>query len=484
LVWLALFLRASAVILPYPYDFDYGEGIVWQQMRDMVRGQAYGPLGVLPAIVYHYPPVYHLTTAALASALALDELLAGRLVSLLATLGCGLLIARLCADALGRATTVRSRIVCGALASLAFLSCTPVTIWAPLMRVDLLACALSLAGLVLAIRAVDRPALIHLAGLAFVLAIYTKQVSVAAPAVAFLALLFVAPRVAWAGIVSTVGLGAGVLIALGLLTGGGFLRHVFLYNINRIDPPRIALLFRFLSSHSLYVAAAFAGILVVRPRLAVLWKTIRATDRDGLALFVVTAYLTLKTLMLPMIMKSGAGENYFIEWCCALTIFVGIAMHPIVAFVLDAREGAAARPPLPYIVLLGLLALQVWLLPRWNVSSAGLEAQARAIAPVVAMIRNSDRPVVSDDMTLPLRAGRPVVWEAAITAELGHLGLYDEAAFAALVRRRELSLLVTSGRPGNPLFDERYNPPVAAAIDEAYPLKQEVGGLTIHLPRQ
>ena len=39
---------------------DYGEGIVWQQMRNIVAGQGYTPLGVYPAIVYHYPPVYHL----------------------------------------------------------------------------------------------------------------------------------------------------------------------------------------------------------------------------------------------------------------------------------------------------------------------------------------------------------------------------------------------------------------------------------------
>ncbi|GJD94905.1 ArnT family glycosyltransferase [Methylobacterium iners] len=482
--WLVGFVRASAVILPYPYDFDYGEGIVWQQMRDIMRGDAYGPLGVLPSIVYHYPPVYHLTTALLAGALGLDELLAGRLVSLLSTLASGLLVAGLSADALGRTASTRTRIVCGALGGLVFLTCMPVMKWAPLMRVDLLACALSLAGLALAVRALERPGLIHLAGLCFVLAVYTKQVSIAAPAAAFIGLLAVAPRLALAGISSTVAMGAVALVGLWVGTGGGFVRHVFLYNANRLDPPRVVHLWLFLSSHVLYVAVALSGIHSVWPQLKTVCRNTRRADRQGLALLVVTAFLALKTLMLPMIMKSGAAENYFTEWCCALAIFIGIALRSIVAQALDTQEEKAAPSPTLTRLLVMVLPLQVWLLPHWSVSQAAADARARDLAPLVAMIQAEDRPVVSDDMTLPLRAGRRVVWEPAIAAELAHSGLYDEAAFVSMIRRRELGFFVTLGRRGDPLFDERYNPPVAAAIDAAYPSKREIGGLTLHLPER
>ena len=56
-------ISTAIVAMNYPYDLDYGEGIVWQQMDDIVAGKGYAPLGTFPAIVYHYPPVYHLVVA-------------------------------------------------------------------------------------------------------------------------------------------------------------------------------------------------------------------------------------------------------------------------------------------------------------------------------------------------------------------------------------------------------------------------------------
>ena len=61
----------------------------------------------------------------------------------------------------------------------------PVVTWAPFMRVDMLAVALSLFGLVAAFKALERPRLIYLAALLFVAAVYTKQTSIAAPAATF-----------------------------------------------------------------------------------------------------------------------------------------------------------------------------------------------------------------------------------------------------------------------------------------------------------
>jgi predicted membrane-bound mannosyltransferase len=101
------------------------------------------------------------------------------------------LVAVLTVQALGERATRHIRIACSIGAALFFLNCGPVMVWAPLMRVDMLAGALGLAGLVLAIRAIDRPVMIHAAAVTFVLSIYTKQVSIAAPMAAFGVLLLV-----------------------------------------------------------------------------------------------------------------------------------------------------------------------------------------------------------------------------------------------------------------------------------------------------
>src|SRR5690348_11443274 len=68
LFWRLLkFLDRSYWAANTPHQLDYGEGIVWQQMRMIIDGQGYAPLKPFPAIVFHYPPVYHLTTWVVAS---------------------------------------------------------------------------------------------------------------------------------------------------------------------------------------------------------------------------------------------------------------------------------------------------------------------------------------------------------------------------------------------------------------------------------
>ena len=56
MVDLAKAAHIAAFAIGYPYQLDYGEGIVWQQMINIVAGRGYAPIGVFPAIVYHYPP--------------------------------------------------------------------------------------------------------------------------------------------------------------------------------------------------------------------------------------------------------------------------------------------------------------------------------------------------------------------------------------------------------------------------------------------
>ena len=80
------FASAGLAAIRYPWELDYGEGIVWQQMRWIFTDKAYGPIDQFPAIVFHYPPLYHAVTAISAGALGTDELATGRAISLLSTM--------------------------------------------------------------------------------------------------------------------------------------------------------------------------------------------------------------------------------------------------------------------------------------------------------------------------------------------------------------------------------------------------------------
>ena len=75
----------------YPYEIDYGEGIVWQQADMILAGTGYGDITRFPFIVFHYPPIYHLAASATDLLFPGDWLAAGRLVALVSTLACACL---------------------------------------------------------------------------------------------------------------------------------------------------------------------------------------------------------------------------------------------------------------------------------------------------------------------------------------------------------------------------------------------------------
>lgn len=476
-------LLAALVALGYPYDLDYGEGIVWQQLRNIVAGTGYGPLGVYPAIVYHYPPVYHVTTAATAWAFGLDQLFAGRLVSLLSALAMMVLVGRLSASAMPRSEDRVLRLAAAAIGGLSLASIPSILTWAILMRVDMLACALTLAGLALGIRAIERPSAIPFAALAFVLAIYTKQTSIAGPIAVFAGLWLVRPRTAIVLFACCAGFGLIALGGLSLASDGGFLRHILLYNINRLDLSRIGLLGWILSSQAMLIAMAAFAVAATWRRLELsrplALRVTLASDPSKAAAVILLLFLAVKTMMLPMILKSGSSDNYIIEWSCGIAMFVGLAVLPVLKFV---RDGTAV----PSLVLLLLFAVALpvtaWQIPASEPDAAGARYRGALMAGVVTDIRASTRPVISDDMILLIRAGRDVQWEPAIAAELAHGRVYDEAAFARMVRRHAFGFFLTHDGPDSVLFKERYNPMVADAIEAAYPRRRQVGPLTYHLP--
>ena len=83
--------RYAYKAIQYPFSIDYGEGIVWQQALLIPGERMYGNIDVYPFIVFHYPPIYHLTVRALAS-VGLDYLTAGRVLSFVSTLLIAILI--------------------------------------------------------------------------------------------------------------------------------------------------------------------------------------------------------------------------------------------------------------------------------------------------------------------------------------------------------------------------------------------------------
>lgn len=490
---LAWFLTATLPAIGDPAEYDYGEGIVWQQMRLIFAGKGYAPIDSFPSIVFHYPPVYHAITWAVARLGGFDELAAGRGVSLASTFIIALLVGLISAQ-LARAPGRLTRLLCGLTAGLVALSFPPVMLWARVMRVDMVACALSLGGLYLAMLALRRPRLIHIAALAFVAAVYAKQTMIAAPASVFLVLLVLRPRLALAGIATSVTAGLIVLASLTAETGGGFPRHIFLYNINRIDLSQIVSAAAIIALQAPYLALAFFGFLKLASALARAgegaqgWADLRSRlggDPPSIQRLVVIAYLVVTTLMLAMIAKVGASVNYLIEWMLVVSILVGLSLEEVFGAAFPPRGSLEShRPNLALIAILPLaFAVQAVMTSGVRGDGPPKTAQrATELAELSRRIHAADRPVISDNMVLVIRSGKEVVWEPAIFAELAHTGFYDERPFVQKVRRGDFAFFLTDGDRGSNLFDARYTPAVADAMAAAYPKKQKLAGLVAHLP--
>lgn len=484
-------LASGYIAIGFPWELDYGEGIVWEQMRLMLAGRGYGPIDTLPAIVFHYPPVFHMLTAGVSRAADLDPLAAGRLISVASTLLIGLFAGLMATRAVRAESNGPTAATCGLVACFATFSFWPIAFWSPLMRVDMVATALSFAGVLAAMAALRRPFLILVAAFLFVASVFTKQTSVVAPAAVFLTFLLLRPKLAWMLAGSCFALGTAVLAALVVATDGGFLRHVFLYNVNRFEPWRLLVIVRAILAHSFYAAVLVIGVSArLRATLplyrrstsiAELRQRLLAKSNDAFFLLLLV-YALLAALVMISIGKSGSNVNYMIEWMAVLAILLGIAVHDSVDAAFSGTQPTSNRAfghPAFLPLLIGIQALNVQP-PRDYAED--MEAKRVAELEVLQrLVSSAEDPVISDSMVLLVRSGVAVQWEPAIFAELASTGAWDESDFMERISAGEFAFFVTDGTRGGQLFDSRYNPAVTDAMEAAYPVRKELAGYTLHL---
>ena len=468
---LAAFLAYAVRAVADPFELNYGEGIVWQQMAMIPGPSMYGPIDHAPFIVFHYPPVYHLVVHALAW-FGADPLAAGRGVSVVAT---WVLAASLGWIAGQAAPSSRgSAAFGGVIAALSVFTFQPVLAFAALMRVDLLGMALSVLGLTLGVLSLRRPRLLYAAVLLFVVALFTKQTLVAAPVAVLCVWLMRDPGLALRALGLGVLLGLAALLALEWVTDGGFLRHIILYNINRFEWRRAywAVVHQRRYVVILAVTLGMIGLALWQGR-----RRLAALADDAPAFVMLVLQFCIAGAMIATAGKYGAAANYFMEALCLCGVFAGMA----VAAALDvaARPGG---PRAPALLLLAALMTQIALSPLPPTVPLDNPDRARDMAALLAEMRASAKPVLSDDMVLPMRAGLGVTIEPMIFADLTALGQWDPRGYKDLVDREVFSFVLTEDPPGDPEYEERYQPAIRGAIAAHYPVVTRAAGYYLHRP--
>ncbi|MFN2289634.1 MAG: hypothetical protein ACK2UC_00460, partial [Anaerolineae bacterium] len=390
LVGLTLWLAITGLI--FPYQLDYGEGVLLHFVREWSQGQPiYKAIDSYPYVVANYPPLGIFLALMLTPILGVAYA-AGRIWAILALLAVAAIIVAWVWHA--------SRHWLPALAAgLLFVGSPYVYHWAPLFRVDLVGLALTLGGLYAVSlgfgpRATEgdptakagwRRPMLWLAVLLFVAALFAKQSFLFAPAAAFLYLFFfVDRRTALFMVAGTAVLGGGAFVAINLATGGGFWTGLVSANVNPFLWPEFW--------------KQQADFFLTFPVLILLagWYLVDKflLDRGHPAAAKVSPldlYLPAAAASLLLAGRAGAWENYFFEALAALALGAGLGLARLARHRVRLLRLAA-----PALVLVQVALM--WHTPRAAVRYLELTRRSNeAMAPILAATPD---PIASEDLGL------------------------------------------------------------------------------------
>jgi len=355
----------------------------------------------------------------------------------------------------------------------------------------------TLTGFWFGLKAYQRSAYIYLAALFFVAAVYTKQTEIIAPMALFGLMLFLKPRLALIGLGACLIAGLLILATLFYQTDGRFIKHIFLYNINVFDFSRLYIGFLILIIHAYLIMPVIVAISVGISRASSVlrplgWRGRRTeilSNQALLTFLAILAYFALASPMLILFAKEGAAGNYAIEWFLTVCMLIGVILFDSARVLsgLELQLSPAKMQALhvraigiPLLIALHVLAFNYFFSTYQLINQNS--SQLLELKTLSERVRLSRKPVISDEMVMVIRGGQRVVWESAIFAQLEKVGLWDQFPFEARIRRNEFAMFITEGVRGDELFDGRYSPAIADAMEAAYPVKQKVAGFTLHLP--
>jgi hypothetical protein len=397
----------------------------------------------------------------------------------MAWLGPGLLPARavsaaasvLTAALLGLAARRASRsTLAGCLAAGFFLASPYVFHTTPLARVN----GTALLAAVIGLSFVERPTRtrVLLGSLALVLALFAKPTVLDAVVAAVLSLLLRNWRLGLLSIACISGVSLAGLAAMMIWTRGAFWLNVVAGNANPFDPWQ---LWTYVSNFSVLHCVLLALAAV---------EAIRAIRRQRWSPWVL--YLVTSGIATLGVGKWGAGESYYLPLIAATSVLAAI-------WVARSLEGARRLGQPHMQVALGLaLFIQGLLMSHAAVSAAlpwlpdrGPQSNLLGRAPtwedqvsaesVAEQIRARPGPVLSEDPSFGVVAGRGVVGNATHLRNLYQAGLWDPTPMVNDLQARRYAIVVLNA--------ELYPEPVLAAIGKSYYLYRtvHVNGATYRL---
>ena len=471
-VAVVIYFVHAVLSVSHPYPLDYGEAPLIDQAMRLAAGQnIYRPdLSSPPYTIANYPPLYVLSLAPFVKLFG-PTFLAGRAISVLCAV----------ASAIFGALIVYSQTkdrVAAVTSGMLLLAIPYVAYWSSLARIDLLALALSLAGLYLLARWPTTQWSTIASALLLVAAIYTRQsYALAAPLAAFVwlwtrdrrplrrSLSRAEPRSSRQalGLAAMVGgLALILFLTLNALTRGGFYFNIVTANVNEFGVERLQGNLRRLRDTAPVLLVIGGAFLVLAPGRVRSWP-------------LLVPYLIGAALSALTIGKIGSNVNYFLELSAALSLAAG-------ALVAWSRKHRWLR-----VALLVLLALQTGqlmqtMLDEYAERLNGRLESVRDVRKLKDLVAGAEGLVLADEyMGLVTLQGRPLYIQPFEVTQLANAGLWDQTPFIESIRDKEFSLILVYHHPNYAgLHKERWTPEMLAAIKKAYVLADLVADTRVY----
>jgi hypothetical protein len=496
---LVVYVVYAINLIQFPFDYDQGEGFELVDTIMFSRGQwPYQNTEMFPYYSSNYPPLFHIIASPLVLLFG-PAYWYGRLLSFLSTL--------VTASAIGYAIYREggNRWI-ASLSGLAFLSSNTVYHIGPLFRQHIIMVMFETLGVVILAHATEIPALSQrhqrvAIGLGMILAAgFTKQLAIATALAGGLFLFIRQPRraVVWGLLTGLIGV--GIFVYINIASNGEWWRQSILANVNELKIIQAVALFRqWLRLH---------GLLIVPAIMLVIYELYF----DRLSIYALWFMITV-AIDGPASGAWGGGDSYFATSIAALCVLSGIfAARTFAAgwrfptnylskvFISPLRPFAPlfARASLIVIPLLYIgyghatlhlptnapifseIARILNIRPNAlnglydsartqdgqyatgyaNIGHLTTQADIEAGWRIVAMIRASEKPAISEDAGFNIAADRPVITNPTQLLNLDKKTLYNGTELVKQIDQQDFGLII--------LRAQFYPEVVLKAISRAY----------------
>jgi len=459
-------LGYQQIAISHPYSLDYGEAPLVDHAMQLTRGENIyrSDISDPPYTISNYPPLYMLLIA-LSVKLAgpASSFLVGRAISALccwiAAFCIFLIISALTRDGLAA--------LAGAFVFLAF---PYVVFWSPLLRIDMLALALSLCALTLLIWRPDSKLNFISAGLLLVAAIYTRQsYALTAPFAAFVWLLSRDWKQAFRLAALVGGLSLLLFILLNVLTGGGFFFNIVTANVNEFRMDQLIWYEKRLLEVAL-IPLLFGAASLLLPLVALTVRFIPSLRGSGIRewhpLWTLAApYLIGSVLSAVTIGKIGSNVNYLLELCAGLALAAGA----VIAWSRAHLRIQGLQAVLLFSVVFGIGKLMHFMLLDSAQDLRERRVAVTALHDLEDYVKKTPGTILADEyMGMLTLQGRPLTIQPFEVTQLARDGKWDQTPLLESINNKEYAAIILYDRPWS--MNDRWTLEMSAAISKNYKL--------------